>query len=289
MFARCGKLELPKWDEGETMHAKRLASLSALAAVASLLAFSAPATAAGPECNDEFVGLAEPLSHKEGWAEKENWSDKEIPLPSQFACIGESWGVPVVINLANLPNPVEVKGLNDQSPARLEISQNTLLVTDPAKSSIIKNLRLDGQGRVQAAAGAELGIGGGSLGGSSTAELQGPGSMEIPKGAFVETTERGPGLTDGVHLFVRGTFDLGEGSLEVSSGSELINAKKMTMSGAPLVIVGGNGEIANEKTGTILASRNLVLRPTFVNHGKVTVSKNKLFHPHIHKRRNVHH
>jgi hypothetical protein len=87
------------------MRLKWLASLLGVAtAVLSLGALSAPAMAT--TCDDEFTGaaaIAKP-GHT-GWAEKENWSTNEIPLEGQFACIPEGWGLPVQINLSNLPNP----------------------------------------------------------------------------------------------------------------------------------------------------------------------------------------
>ena len=152
---------------GTTMFRRRIASLCVIAVAGALGALATPSIAVETKCDDTFVGAEETPAQKESWAGKANWLTKEIPLPSQFACIPESWGLPTYINLSDLPVPLEVKGLNDQSSAPLRLDRNALVLTDPTRASVIKNLKLDGLGALVVNSGDEVTLGGGRLGGES--------------------------------------------------------------------------------------------------------------------------
>ena len=259
--------------------------LCAVAVGTALGALSAP-VAMATTCDDTFTGqkaIEEP-GHT-GWAEKGNWSNKEIPLEGQFACVPESWGQPIPINLSLLPNPVRIVGVEDQSAAALEIGRNTLELTGAGgKTSIIKNLSVT---NVLAMFKVDLNnvvtIAKGFLNG----QIEGPGTAEILSGGSVNLNNAG--LNDGLQLdnFAGGTIVLGEpggvniaasmccetGSLEPPT--KIVNSGQVTML-SPYGFGGGyqpNAEIVNEATGAIqVTQKYLRVGVPFVNHGTVTVS-----------------
>ncbi|HEV2981628.1 MAG TPA: hypothetical protein VGX51_09370, partial [Solirubrobacteraceae bacterium] len=264
------------------MRLKRLLlALCATGAVIVLGVSSTPATAA--TCDDEYTGQEE-IMHpgRFGWAYQENWSNKEIPLAGQVGCIPESWGLPVNINLSLLPHPYEIGGVKDQSPAPLEITANTTVLTDAARPSAIKNLDLSGDGFLQVGSGNELTLATATAGGSATG-LLGPGTIRIPTGATLNLIERGPSFGDALQLLNSGTINVGhEGgpTLESASGTpaRLVNTGTVAITGRASIGRGAEEpgpELIND--GNMLVNETLADGVAFVNHGTVAIAPGKLF------------
>jgi hypothetical protein len=128
-------------------------------------------------CTSTFTGAAD-----NSWGDAANWTEGLPSGVSSFACIAPEY--PNTVKFA-AEIPAEVGGLWAEDPEGLTLERGDLILADPGRDSLINNVK-PGSASVAVDEGVTLALSGssGQLGGDT---WNGPGTLEIPRGAFLRT------------------------------------------------------------------------------------------------------
>jgi YD repeat-containing protein len=217
------------------------ASLIIATAIATIFcALAAPATASAAECTDTWAGPPEG-----SWTEPADWSTGKVPTASTVACVElgssvDNWGSSAVGVL--------------RGEGRVSLLSGELEVADPASTSDIADLTLEGDGTL---------TGPGTLDVTSSLTMKeaggrmtGSGQTVLAPGAtgHLEVDERGAAELEERTLVNEGTFDAAGGHLILSHGAVIENRGTLEANGQPrplgLFESGPGGESRIVNTGT---------------------------------------
>jgi len=161
-------------------------------------------------CTSTFTG-----AEGNAWGTAANWTEAIIPSgPSSYACISSEYPSTVAFS-ANSETPTEIGGVSAENAEGIALQSGKLTLADPEQESLINNVK-PGGAAVTLGEGVLLGLTGatGELGAS---EWSGPGTLEVPRAAFLRTGVCAEWSGGKENRCVDGTPTLGYGGLQVKN------------------------------------------------------------------------
>jgi hypothetical protein len=169
-----------------------------------------------PTCTSTFTGAVD-----NAWGTAANWSE---PVPdgfSSYACIPAEYPSTVTFG-PSAEIPTEIGGVSAENAEGVTLQGGHLTLANPEQESLINNVK-PGDAVVTLGQGVLLQLTGetGELGGSV---WNGPGTLEIPRGAFLRTGDCASWLGKTLTKCVDGTPTGGYGGLQVKNLGTILGA-----------------------------------------------------------------